>query len=326
MKSSKELPMILDLISQKFGLLLKNKTEIIQIKNNEVLVAINQKNLDLAKQKMGTVLKFEKNIEAINILNPILERLQKNCDSMLTKKECPISLRPPLDSVLYASTRLQLEDLKQLKEIITKMYGGDYVKVAINNEDKIVNQDLISKLNEANISEETIKGRLAEAIKELKSKIKASSLKKEEKDMFGDTVDNTIQIKPQSDGTFPIPISCLKDDKYDPFGGDTIKTITNEETIKAGDNILDILSGKTTETMPLSVANPDNKKNPYEETLDDLFGPTIEPVASGRTSGLKISLKLAQGNSSMDPFDINNKDKIKDAFDVNTIMDEKTIP
>ena len=144
--------------------------------------------------------------------------------------------------------------------------------------------------------------------------------------MFGDTVDNTIQIKPQSDGTFPIPISCLKDDKYDPFGGDTIKTITNEETIKAGDNILDILSGKTTETMPLSVANPDNKKNPYEETLDDLFGPTIEPVASGRTSGLKISLKLAQGNSSMDPFDINNKDKIKDAFDVNTIMDEKTIP
>ena len=78
--------------------------------------------------------------------------------------------------------------------------------------------------------------------------------------------------------------------------------------------------------MPLSVANPDNKKNPYEETLDDLFGPTIEPVASGRTSGLKISLKLAQGNSSMDPFDINNKDKIKDAFDVNTIMDEKTIP
>ena len=107
MKSSKELPMILDLISQKFGLLLKNKAEIIQIKNNEVLVAINQKNLDLAKQKMGTVLKFEKNIEAINILNPILERLQKNCDSMLTKKECPISLRPPLDSVLYASTRLQ---------------------------------------------------------------------------------------------------------------------------------------------------------------------------------------------------------------------------
>ena len=159
MKSSKELPMILDLISQKFGLLLKNKTEIIQIKNNEVLVAINQKNLDLAKQKMRIVLKFEKNIEAINILNPILERLQKNCDSMLTKKECPISLRPPLDSVLYASTRLQLEDLKQLKEIITKMYGGDYVKVAINNEDKIVNQDLISKLNEANITEETIKGR-----------------------------------------------------------------------------------------------------------------------------------------------------------------------
>ena len=63
-------------------------------------------------QFLNAVLKFEKNIEAIIILKPILERIQKNCASMLSKKECPISLRPPLDSVLYASTRLQLEDLQ----------------------------------------------------------------------------------------------------------------------------------------------------------------------------------------------------------------------
>ena len=314
MKSSKELPMILDLILQKFSLLMKNKAEIIQIKNNEVLVAINQKNLDLAKQKMGTVLKFEKNIEAINILNPILERLQKNCDSMLTKKECPISLRPPLDSVLYASTRLQLEDLKQLREIIIQMYGKDYVSKAFINEDQIVNQDLISKLNEANITEATIKERLVKVIQEIKSKKNnTSSNKKEDKDIFGDTVDNTIKYVEN-----PIVASLNKPPLYVnfayPFGGDTMQTSSSE----------DIFGGNTIETMHSSVANPDNKKNPFEETLDDLFGPTIETETSGGNVGLNLSLKLGQGNN-IDPFDQKNKDKIKDAFDVKTITMDETL-
>ena len=117
MKSPKELPTALELILKKFELLIQNKSEIINQKNEEVLACINQKNLDSAKLKMKGVLKFEKNIEAIIILKPILERIQKNCASMLSKKECPISLRPPLDSVLYASTRLHLSDLKNLKEI-----------------------------------------------------------------------------------------------------------------------------------------------------------------------------------------------------------------
>ena len=314
MKSSKELPMILDLILQKFNLLMKNKAEIIQIKYNEVLVAINQKNLDLAKQKMRTVLKFEKNIEAINILNPILERLQKNCDSMLTKKECPISLRPPLYSVLYASTRLQLEDLQKLREIIIQIYGKDYVSKAINNEDQIVNQDLISKLNEANITEATIKERLVKVIQEIKSKKNnTSSNKKEDKDIFGDTVDNTIKYVEN-----PIIASLNKPPLYVnfvyPFGGDTMQTSSSE----------DIFGGKTIETMHSSVTNPDNKKNPFEETLDDLFGPTIETETSGGNVGLNLSLKLGQGNN-IDPFDQKNKDKIKDAFDVKTITMDETL-
>ena len=300
MKSPKELPKVLELILKKFELLIQNKSEIINQKNEEVLACINQKNLDSAKLKMKGVLKFEKNIEAIIILKPILERIQKNCASMLSKKECPISLRPPLDSVLYASTRLHLSDLKNLKEIIIQMYGADYVKNAINDEDKIVNQDLISKLNWANITEETINERLINFIKGIQVKTN----KKEEDDMFGKTVGNTININQISSDTIPeILIQRLKkkDENQieDPLGGDTYKT------------------------MQLSVANPDNKSNPYEESLDDLFGPTIEPVPSGRTLGLNISLKLGKGKeNNIDPFDKNNKDKIKDPFGDTTIKSE----
>ena len=221
MKSPKELPKVLELILKKFELLIQNKSEIINQKNEEVLACINQKNLDSAKLKMKGVLKFEKNIEAIIILKPILERIQKNCASMLSKKECPISLRPPLDSVLYASTRLHLSDLKNLKEIIIQMYGANYVKNAINDEDKIVNQDLISKLNWANITEEAINERLINFIKGIQVKTN----KKEEDDMFGKTVGNTININQISSDTIPeILIQRLKLDD-DPFGGDTIKTI-----------------------------------------------------------------------------------------------------
>ena len=321
MKSPKELPKVLELILKKFELLIQNKSEIINQKYEEVLACINQKNLDSAKLKMKGILKFEKNIEAIIILKPILERIQKNCASMLSKKECPISLRPPLDSVLYASTRLHLSDLKNLKEIIIQMYGADYVKNAINDEDKIVNQDLISKLNWANITEETINERLINFIKGIQVKTN----KKEEDDMFGKTVGNTININQISSDTIPeILIQRLKLDD-DPFGGDTIKTIdlTNldADKLKKDENqIEDPLGGDTYKTMQLSVANPDNKSNPYEESLDDLFGPTIEPVPSGRTLGLNISLKLGKGKeNNIDPFDKNDKDKIKDPFGDTTI-------
>ena len=72
MKSPKELPMILDLVLNKCSLLIQKKTEIINMKFNEVIIALKQKNLDLAKLKMGSLIKFEKNIEAINILKKIV--------------------------------------------------------------------------------------------------------------------------------------------------------------------------------------------------------------------------------------------------------------
>ena len=54
MKSPKELPMILDLVLNKCSLLIQKKTEIINMKYNEVIIALKQKNLDLAKLKMGS--------------------------------------------------------------------------------------------------------------------------------------------------------------------------------------------------------------------------------------------------------------------------------
>ena len=201
------------------------------------------------------------------------------------------------------------------------MYGANYVTNAINDEDKIVNQDLISKLNWANITEEAVNERLINFIKGIQVKTN----KKEEDDMFGKTVGNTININQISSDTIPeILIQRLKLDD-DPFGGNTIKTIdcTNldADKLKKDENqIEDPLGGDTYKTMQLSVANPDNKSNPYEESLDDLFGPTIEPVPSGRTLGLNISLKLGKGKeNNVDPFDKNNKDKIKDPFGDTTI-------
>ena len=88
MKSPKELTKTLELILKKFELLIQNKSEIINKKNEEVLACINQKNLDSAKLKMKGVLKFEINIEAIIILKPILERIKKNNNSNVRSKLC----------------------------------------------------------------------------------------------------------------------------------------------------------------------------------------------------------------------------------------------
>lgn len=313
MKSPKELPMIIDIILKKCNLLIQKKTDIINAKYNEVLDSLKQKNLETAKFKMGSLLKLEKNIEAMIILNPILERIQKNSASMIDKKECPISLRPPLETVLYASARLQLEDMKQLKEMIVQMYGADYVTKAINNEDKKVNQDLIYKLNEANITESIVKERLSAAIKELKAKINNSS-QKEGKDIFGGTVVSTNILNPKSSEDIPLGlITRLNIDDNDPLGGETSKTIdlSNNNIINKGENQINALGGNTYETMHLSIPNKDNKSLPFEESLDKLFVPTIGPYTSGRTLDLDISINLAKKKKILTLLIIKIKIKLK---------------
>ena len=373
----------IEIAEKKCKIIIKKRAETMKKKDDEIYAALKQRNLDLSLQRMESYLKDENYIAALLILKNIFDNIKVKSALMVSSKECPVSLRPPLDSIIYASTRLKLEELNDLIDKIKQMYGENYINKAKNNEDEIVNQILVTKLNGGNISKETVKERLSKFIKEKQAQRKSAiglsigqsnnsqtqstqkqpakndankvnnvkpSQKKQEEDeddIFGKTVvatvakskkeenkenkkpenpstnnNNTNQVPPGSINLDMFANLNFNDDAYDFLGGTTTKTINNLNGQNDGplpneDNIIDILGGETCQTMHVSVANPDNKENPFEGNINDIMasddllgGPTL-PVE-------EIPIKKEEGK---DPFDKNNQ--IDDPFGGKTIQEEE---
>ena len=141
--------------------LYRNKrVEAIKKKKEEIINCLKKNNMDLARAKMNNILKDEDYISACEILDPIFEIVKERRIYIISNNECPAELRAHLDTLLYAATRLEIESLTQFREKIIQKYGIAYVTKADNNADKLVDQNLVEKLQVSVYSQEMINIRL----------------------------------------------------------------------------------------------------------------------------------------------------------------------
>ena len=90
------------------------------------------------------------------ILEPLLKIIKEKSNYILSNDECSRELRTPLDTILYSSTRLEIDELIQFREIIKQKYGSEYISKVDNNIDKLINEVLFEKLTLTVFSEELI--------------------------------------------------------------------------------------------------------------------------------------------------------------------------
>ena len=139
----------------------KNKSVgLIQKKEQEIIKSLQLNRLEDAKAKMNNLLADEDRIKVYENLNTIFEILKEKCTRIISNDECPADIRAQLDTVLYASIRLEIEELKQFHDLIIQKYGEAYVTKAKNNEDKLVNKNIEERLRSTVFSEVMVKQRL----------------------------------------------------------------------------------------------------------------------------------------------------------------------
>jgi len=109
---------------------------------------------------MKKILKEEDYIIIYDILDRILKTLIEKITSLTENKECPIELRPLLNTVIYIAPKLKIKELKIFRDIFKDKYGKDYIKKVDNNEDDSVNEVLIEKLKDNIYSDVIINTRL----------------------------------------------------------------------------------------------------------------------------------------------------------------------
>ena len=118
----------------------------IKKKKEEAIAALKQNNLDIAKAKMESIIRLEDQIIVYDILGPLCEVLKERITYIYTAQEPPPDIKAQLDTLIYASTRIEIDDLYKLRHLIEKKYGAYYVESAEQNKDGLVNVNVVEKL------------------------------------------------------------------------------------------------------------------------------------------------------------------------------------
>ena len=98
----------------KMTLYRNKKVYEIKKKKDEAISALKQNNLDIAKAKMESIIRLEDQIIVYDILGPLCEVLKERITYICTAAEPPNDIRAQLDTLIYASTRLEIDDLYKL--------------------------------------------------------------------------------------------------------------------------------------------------------------------------------------------------------------------
>ena len=167
--TAEELKNLIKISQERCKLYRNKKVDNIRKTEEEIANCLKSNNLDLAKAKMDNLCKFEDLVTAYDIIHPILEIIKEKCTYIISYSECPAELRAPLDSIIYAANKLEIQELMLFKEKILQKYGSSYISKAENNMDKLVNENLVAKLRVTVFNEQIIKIRLKQLC--LKKKI-----------------------------------------------------------------------------------------------------------------------------------------------------------
>ena len=144
--TANEIKTMIMVIQNKLNLYRSKRVYSIKQKKAETEKCLRANNLDVAKAKMDSVLRDEDMITVYDILGPLCEILKERVTYIISSSECPPDLRAQLDSVIYASTRVEVDEFQVLRNLILNKYGQNYIQKADANADRLVNVNLVEKL------------------------------------------------------------------------------------------------------------------------------------------------------------------------------------
>ena len=143
----KYLKYLLELSQKACRQYLNEKEDIIMKKKEEIIKFLSHKDMNSSKQIMELILREEDDKIVFDLLNRIIETLKEKVNLLIDNKKCPPTLKASLNTILYSAARLEIKELKEFREIIKEKYGPEFLSKADNNEEHLVNEVLIEKLN-----------------------------------------------------------------------------------------------------------------------------------------------------------------------------------
>jgi hypothetical protein len=142
------------------------KVEMIRKKRKDIVSCLEDNNLDIAKAKMDSLIREEDYITVFDILGPLCEILKEKVSYLILSEKCPDDLRATVDTIVYSSTRLEIDELHKIRDLIKKKYGELFVSKANSNADCLVNVNVVEKLKVKPAADQYVVARLKQLCRE----------------------------------------------------------------------------------------------------------------------------------------------------------------
>lgn len=165
--SASELKTFIMIVQSRLTQNRNKKVEVIKRKKQEIAKCLQDNTLDIAKAKMESVLREEDIITVYDILGPLCEILKEKVTYLLMNDKCPDDLRATLDTIIYASTRIEIDELHKVREMVQRKYGDLYISKSNSNSDLLVNVNVVEKLKVKPYADQYVVFRLKQLIKDM---------------------------------------------------------------------------------------------------------------------------------------------------------------
>ena len=291
------------------------KIEMINNNKSDIMKCIKENDMKSANNKTDNLIKDENYVAVYDILGPIFDLRKTKRNYIISTTECQEDLRYYLDSLLYATIRLDIDELMIFKEKITEIYGPYYIEKAINDEDKKVNKDLVEKLKITTFSEEVIKERQNQLLSEYQSK---------EQYLNNNTTENNIKSKnsdlskkgilknfnntnqgPSTDINFK---STNKENIINDFPDDDVNNNKNkkEKNVMFGKTLLETIKKNQPSKSNINNNSPLNSSHNNNKTIED----ELKEVQLFPTNTIK-TICISDNQSNQQSQDDNEGENVK---------------
>ena len=123
-----------------------------QIKNQkrDIVKLLSDKPIpkeEKARIRAEALIREDNTVEAYEIIQLNCELLAERIKLIASEKECPVDLISVVSTLIWASVRVDIPELLEVRKQFRSKYGKAFEEAALNNENEIVNERVFSKLS-----------------------------------------------------------------------------------------------------------------------------------------------------------------------------------
>mmetsp|Transcript_31144 Transcript_31144/g.31682 ORF Transcript_31144/g.31682 Transcript_31144/m.31682 type:complete len:471 (-) Transcript_31144:212-1624(-) len=132
---------------QRIVIAKNKKCNTVKCSKKEVANLIKEDKEEKARIRVEHIIRDDFTVEAMEILELMCELLHERVRYISSEKECPEDLKETISTVIWASFKIDIPELQQVRTQLSRKYGSKFSKEAQNNDVKAkVNIRVVEKL------------------------------------------------------------------------------------------------------------------------------------------------------------------------------------